>query len=356
MSALSTRSYIVITIVLAAIYAEFRFEILRRKTASDVPCVSASDGLPPAAAALSVGGTGAGTATSGKLFKGEKVHTFDRKQLQFSAKSVKAAAAGFVPFTLHPLKCDKWSVVTTIFEPSEAVKKQAHLQGWCLVVVGDKKGPLKYDIDAPQKNVVFLTAAMQEDLAKHFPLVGVTPWSHFGRKNIGYLYAVLHGAALVWDFDDDNLLLSKHHMFDHISRSINASAPGPTGAGAGATAATAAATASAAAASNTMTALEPLGYSALSMLSFNPYPLMGAPSAPCWPRGLPLQDIKFNASQVALKPKKIPIASVGIIQSLANHDPDVDAIYRLTQPLPFDFPSRGSNVGVPKVRRWPAWK
>lgn len=30
--------------------------------------------------------------------------------------------------------------------------------------------------------------------------------------------------------------------------------------------------------------------------------------------------------------------SVAVIQSLANHDPDVDAIYRLsTLPLPFDF-------------------
>jgi STELLO glycosyltransferases len=67
-----------------------------------------------------------------------------------------------------------------------------------------------------------------------------------------------------------------------------------------------------------------------------------------WPRGLPLQDIKFNASQVTLKPRKIPSASVGIVQSLANHDPDVDAIYRLTQPLPFDFPSKGLNVAVPK--------
>ena len=77
-------------------------------------------------------------------------------------------------------------------------------------------------------------------------------------------------------------------------------------------------------------------------------PTTGAPSMPCWPRGLPLQDIKFNASKVTMKPKKIPVTSVGIIQSLANHDPDVDAIYRLTQPLPFDFPTRGFNICVPR--------
>lgn len=41
-------------------------------------------------------------------------------------------------------------------------------------------------------------------------------------------------------------------------------------------------------------------------------------------------------------------ASIGIVQSLANEDPDVDAIYRLTQPLPFNFPSKGFNLAVPK--------
>ena len=34
---------------------------------------------------------------------------------------------------------------------------------------------------------------------------------------------------------------------------------------------------------------------------------------------------------------------VGVIQSLADHDPDVDGIYRLTQPLPFNFPPATTN-------------
>ena len=68
-----------------------------------------------------------------------------------------------------------------------------------------------------------------------------------------------------------------------------------------------------------------------------------------WPRGLPLQDIKFNHSSIPLNPIKIPVSSVGIIQSLANHDPDVDAIYRLTQPLPFNFPTTGANIVVPPM-------
>ena len=36
---------------------------------------------------------------------------------------------------------DKWLVVTTISEPTEDVKKLAKIEGWRLLVVGDKKTP-----------------------------------------------------------------------------------------------------------------------------------------------------------------------------------------------------------------------
>jgi len=34
----------------------------------------------------------------------------------------------------------------------------------------------------------------------------LTPWQHFCRKNIGYLYAILHGAEDIFDFDDENFI------------------------------------------------------------------------------------------------------------------------------------------------------
>ena len=30
------------------------------------------------------------------------------------------------------------------------------------------------------------------------------PWNNIGRKNIGYLFAIVHQAKTIWDFDDDN--------------------------------------------------------------------------------------------------------------------------------------------------------
>lgn len=68
-----------------------------------------------------------------------------------------------------------------------------------------------------------------------------------------------------------------------------------------------------------------------------------------WPRGLPLSDIKFNHSSVVFQESKIPMEAVGVVQSLANKDPDVDAIYRLTHTLPFDFPTTGKFVAVPST-------
>ena len=40
----------------------------------------------------------------------------------------------------------------------------------------------------------------------HLPFVDQLPWKTFGRKNVGYLYAISMGAKIIFDFDDDNLL------------------------------------------------------------------------------------------------------------------------------------------------------
>lgn len=38
------------------------------------------------------------------------------------------------------------------------------------------------------------------------------PWGHFGRKNIGYLFAIQHGAKRVWDTD------GKHELRRDLAR------------------------------------------------------------------------------------------------------------------------------------------
>ena len=54
------------------------------------------------------------------------------------------------------------------------------------------------------KNILFLSDITQSSLNNAF--VEAMPWLSFGRKNIGYLYAIANGATVIWDFDDDNIL------------------------------------------------------------------------------------------------------------------------------------------------------
>ena len=56
-------------------------------------------------------------------------------------------------------------------------------------------------------------------------------------------------------------------------------------------------------------------------LIYNPYPRLGAPQSPCWPRGFPLENIlestKSNTEERLLKSDKSK-AKFGILQSLAD--------------------------------------
>lgn len=52
-------------------------------------------------------------------------------------------------------------------------------------------GPTEYDVPG----VTYLSPADQEALP--YLITGALPWNHFGRKNVGYMYAVHHGAK-VW--------------------------------------------------------------------------------------------------------------------------------------------------------------
>jgi hypothetical protein len=66
------------------------------------------------------------------------------------------------------------------------------------------------------KRIVYLSYVDQIDLSDILPFVKVIPWNSFARKNIGYLYAIAHGAKFVWDFDDDNALEDKEARFYSI--------------------------------------------------------------------------------------------------------------------------------------------
>jgi len=240
---------------------------------------------------------------SGEVFSGEKVRIYRSSITQFPfSPSISAFSDGGTG-------CDNWAVCTTIFEVSEAVRDVCHrFENMCLVVVSDRKTPTDYDVSGAC-TFILLSVPRQQQLSRMSAFADGVPWNHFGRKNLGYLFAIANGAQSVWDFDDDNLLLTS----DILSNTEYFASESP--------------------------ATEKLLTVEATAIALNPYPLFGAEQF-SWPRGFPLDLINDDSTRPTsehLFETSARLSNVGVVQALANKDPDVDAIYRLQRELPFDF-------------------
>ena len=261
------------------------------------------------------------SASTGTVASEKTVRTFPSNKIRFRSKHIKPLDKG--PSGLE--QCEKWGVLTTIFEPSEAVRRMLYLTDWCLVIVGDKGKPESYKLSTSLKTrMYFLNENDQLTMKSRF--VKELPWNSFGRKNIGYLYAMAHGAQVIWDFDDDNTLKFW----------LNGAPPDPNlwiG------------TFLPQQKPNTLRVTEVSAVD--SEIFYNPYPFLGSPSSKAWPRGFPLNRVLAalkTRNNWAFETKDTPFDKIGILQSLADFQPDVDASYRLTEGTPFYFNSSRISV------------
>jgi len=79
-----------------------------------------------------------------------------------------------------------------------------------------------------------------------------------------------------------------------------------------------------------------------------------------WPRGFPLEELQ-NKNTVRSETEIKSIPGINIIQGLADENPDVDAVYRMTLPLPFNFEKKeplvlGKGSWCPFNSQNTAWK
>lgn len=190
-------------------------------------------------------------------------------------------------------------VITSINYPTKAVERIAELVGddWLIIVVGDKKTPTDWRCDG----VEFLSVERQ---LHEFPvLADALPFNHYARKNLGYAFAIRNGATLIAETDDDNI------PYDSFLSGLN---------------------------------LEVEGDEAIESGWVNGYRYFS--DARVWPRGFPLQLINESFKrpcQTAPARRRCPLQ-----QYLADGDPDVDAIFRLTVDEPVLFRS-GSLILPP---------
>jgi len=285
--------------------------------------------------------TAVANAATGSRFPGSKVRDFPSNKRQTFGTQLQRQQDGTALQTLLQnqsaslrQQCDRWAVVTTIYEPSDAVVLMGNefARDWCMVVVADTKTPVTYMSDprwnTQNNNVVFLSVNDQNELAQLVPFIAQTPYRSFARKNIGYLYAVWKGAKVIFDFDDDNLvrtnvtnadiMVSGTELLQQFSK-LKANKNGR----------------------RSIMARKISMAEDYTAKAFNPFPKMGASLDNTWPRGLPLSLINDESSRGQPGPLMVKDLSldtnVAVIQSVCDHDPDVDAIYRLTRPLPFTF-------------------
>lgn len=182
----------------------------------------------------------------------------------------------------------KYIVITTVFKPTVSIKKFSKLNDCIVVVVGDEKTPKGWSCDG----VKYYSTEDQKIL--DFKILEYLPYNHYCRKMVGYLISAKEGAEYIIDTDDDNIPKEGWAFPEFLGR-----------------------------------------YSKLENgLGFiNVYQLFTEKKI--WPRGLPLSLI---LEQFNLKEKQtLSDCKIGIWQGLADEDPDVDAIYRLTSNEPCFF-------------------
>ncbi|WP_426431346.1 STELLO glycosyltransferase family protein [Winogradskyella sp. HB-48] len=187
------------------------------------------------------------------------------------------------------------SVITTIAEPTNCVKglEKSVRDSNGLIIIGDKKGPFKYDLP----NTQFYS--LDDQLKLDFYLAKLLPTAHYARKNLGYLIAIKQGEKCIYETDDDNQPNSTFKIRSKETEVVFAQNKSWT----------------------------------------NVYKHFSSENI--WPRGFLLDRIgQEDSLPVHDGDKKIITAPIQ--QGLADVSPDVDAIWRLTQDREFYFDKNDS--------------
>ena len=190
------------------------------------------------------------------------------------------------------------TVITTIAKPTDCVinleKKTRSTNG--LIVIGDKKGPVEYNLP----NTEFYS--LESQLKMDFEMASKLPIAHYSRKNLGYLLAIQSGEECIYETDDDN---EPNNHFQIRTK-------------------------------------ETVAVVLKNKSWTNVYRHFSKENI--WPRGFLLDRISQKDS-LPLHDGMKRLITAPIQQGLADVSPDVDAIWRLTQDREFYF-DRNESIAL----------
>lgn len=187
----------------------------------------------------------------------------------------------------HSVK-SKWIVITSVNHMTPSIQQMTTFEDYDVVVVMDVASPI---VQHAEENIVYLTLEQQHNL--NFYLHDHIPLNSYTRKNIGYLYAIQNGARIIYDTDDDNFVelapRKRNVRMDELASCTGG-----------------------------------------DHLALNPYAAFGKPAI--WPRGFPLENIALECTGRGSRRtnNSLPLSNASIWQGLADLDPDVDAVFRMT--------------------------
>ena len=189
-------------------------------------------------------------------------------------------------------------VVTSISAPNAVLRSLAEgatQHGWDFIVTGDTKSPADFQLDGCR----FLSIADQQ--AGPHSLGRLCPTRSYSRKNIAYLDAIAAGATIIVETDDDNF--PRDTFWLPRQRTVSCR---PV---------------------ETDSWVNVYAYFSPSFI---------------YPRGLPLDHARATPPEpAAVREVECPLQ-----QGLADANPDVDAVYRMLFPLPFEFDSGVQPVAL----------
>lgn len=225
-------------------------------------------------------------------------------------------------------QCSNWAVLIASAAPAALAKQLSELPSWCVVIVAehDSHWAQWKNLVLQRKNLDYLSP--QQQLRLDYSILRHLPRGHISFKSVGYLYAIENGAQFIWDADNSSVLKDPA-----VLTRLIALAQGR----------------------------EKVPLADGDHFLWNPYPYFkpvhltsAQVENDSWPRGFPIEYIKDESTKTGVsKSYTIIRSSIGIYQSLADGEPDVDNVQRLTKDVKMVFTRRNSSVALGSNRYAP---
>lgn len=192
-------------------------------------------------------------------------------------------------------RSERWILVSVSNYPTDSLRKLAKIKGWQVLAIGNSKTPSDWSL----KGAIFLSLEQQANLG--FRVVDHLPYDSFVRKNVGYLFAIQHGAKKIFDADDrgdviDNDL-GKHFDVELIGEGAR------------------------------QDIIMQYSHENPNRTIVNPYIHFGQRSV--WPRGLPLENVGEIGHEEFYT--EVFGGKQFIQQGISNGLPDVDSVFYFTR-------------------------